>query len=260
MIVMTGGATGIGAATIERLRPGGQPIHNLDIATSDAPGVTNHYCNLADPASIDDAIAALPQPIDVLIHVAGVGQATVAAEVVMAVNFLGLRHLTERLVPNVQDSGRIVIVASSAGRDWQTRPGPVNALLDTPDFESGMAWLTQNPASWRDEPYKFSKQCAAAYTYRAAGLARNRRVTVNCVNPGIVSTALSPQFRDMLGGDRYDWILGQSGRAGEPDDIAEIISFLAVGDCGWLNGVEITVDGGYHAGQLGGWINLDDMP
>ncbi len=52
----------------------------------------------------------------------------------------------------------------------------------------------------------------------------------------------------------------QIGRHAKPDDIAQVIEFLAIGDCRWLNGVEIVVDGGYTAGIIGGWINPDDAP
>ena len=52
----------------------------------------------------------------------------------------------------------------------------------------------------------------------------------------------------------------QIGRSAEPDDIAKVIAFVAVGDCGWLNGVDIVVDGGMTAGRLGGWIDFNQSP
>ena len=73
-------------------------------------------------------------------------------------------------------------------------------------------------------PYLFSKRCAAAYTYRAAHLALPYKVRVNCVNPGVTETQLSPQFRDLVGDKLYDWGVEQIGRAGTPTDIAEVKS------------------------------------
>jgi len=133
-------------------------------------------------------------------------------------------------------------------------------LLDTRDFASGLAWVRAHRDVWQDNPYKFSKQVAAAYTYRAAGRELARRVRVNCVNPGSTGTQLTAQFREIVGPELYDWGVSQVGRQGTPDDIAEVIEFLALGACRWLNGVEIVVDGGYIAGIVGGWVDVARAP
>ena len=77
---------------------------------------------------------------------------------------------------------------------------------------------------------------------------------MNCVNPGIVETQLSPWFRELVGTERYDQINHQVGRPGRPDDIAGLICFLLSPAARWVNGVEISVDGGYRAGIVGGWL------
>ena len=78
-------------------------------------------------------------------------------------------------------------------------------------------------------------------------------VRVNCINPGITQTRLSTVFRAMIGNEKYDRITRLSGRSGQPEDLAGLTEFLTVGDATWINGVEITVDGGYHAGVIAGW-------
>jgi NAD(P)-dependent dehydrogenase (short-subunit alcohol dehydrogenase family) len=83
---------------------------------------------------------------------------------------------------------------------------------------------------------------------------------VNCVNPGATETQLTPAFRELVGTELYDWGVAKVGRQGTPADIAEVLEFLAVGPCRWLNGVEIVVDGGFIAGIIGGWIRLDESP
>jgi uncharacterized protein YndB with AHSA1/START domain len=158
------------------------------------------------------------------------------------------------------EGGGVVIVASSAARDWQLRAATIEALLDTPDHAAGLAWLAAHRGAWQANPYKFAKQCAAAWTYRAAGLALARGVRFNCVNPGTTETRLSPAFRELVGPALYEWGVRQIGRAGRPEDFAPVIEFLALGDCPWLNGVELLVDGGYVAGLVGGWINTLDAP
>jgi NAD(P)-dependent dehydrogenase (short-subunit alcohol dehydrogenase family) len=259
VVALTGGATGIGAAAVARLVAADCQVYVLDVATPTAPHTAFVHCDLGRPEAIDAALAQLPDRVDAVVNVAGIAGPNPAIGV-MAVNFLGLRHLTESLVPRISNGGTVVNVASTAGWDWEKRADLVTALLDTPDFASGVDWLNTHAAEWTGNPYKFSKQCAAAYTYRAAGFALPYGVRVNCVNPGAVETQLTPAFRELVGPEMYDWGVRQIGRPGAPQDIAEVIEFLAIGQCRWLNGVEIVVDGGYIAGLVGGWVKLDESP
>lgn len=258
IVALTGGATGMGAATVDRLLARGCAVHILDVAEPPASAAEFIRCDLADPVAIDAAVAALPERLDALVNVAGVPGPT-PGEQVVRVNFLGLRKLTEALLPRIVDGGSVVIVASVAGRDWLRRHEVVTGLLDTPDFESGVDWCRVNAERWDKDPYTFSKQCAVAYTQRAAGRERHRGVRVNCVNPGAVETQLTPSFRDQIGHEQYDWTLEQVPHA-QPEHIAEVIEYFAIGDCSWVNGVEIPVDGGFIAGVQGGWINFAESP
>ena len=254
-VVVTGGSSGIGAAVIARLLAAGCKVWNLDVADHAPEQVSAIHCDLADPAAVERAARELPASIDGFISVAGLAPGAVPDMQLLAVNFLSVRLLIERLITRVKDAGSLVIVASSAGRDWRENQSAVEALLDTADYAAGLNWLRDHRHLWQDNAYKFSKQCAAAYSYRAAGLGRDRGVRVNCINPGIVETRLSPAFRSMLGEEKFDYIVRASGRAGQPDDVAAVAEYLLLGDCRWLNGVELTVDGGYHAGLVGGWIS-----
>ena len=258
-IVVTGGSTGIGGAVVQRLHAAGCAVHVFDVVAPQRDDVRFTHCDLGSVTSIDGAVAALPGAIDVLINVAGVA-AMQPPERTVAINFLGLRHLTEQLLTQTRSGGSVINVASSAARDWRTREAHIRAFLNTNSFADGIAWLSAHRETWIDNPYKFSKQCTAAYTYTAAGVGIARGVRVNCVNPGSTETQLTPAFRELVGPGLYDWGVAQIGRHGTPDDIAEVIEFLAIGQCRWLNGVEILVDGGYVAGTIGGWINTDEAP
>ena len=259
VIVLTGGASGMGAATVSRLVEADCEVHVLDVSPPEAREVRFHPCDMGSPSAIDATLADLPTCLDGLVNVAGIALAD-PPEQTVAVNFLGLRHLTEACLSRISEGGSVVNVASTAGWDWRKREPVVRELLATADFPTGLAWLRTNEGEWLDNPYKFSKQCAAAYTYVAAGLALSRRIRVNCVNPGAVETQLTPAFRELVGPSLYDWGVAQIGRPGTPEDVAEVIEFLSIGQCGWLNGVEIPVDGGYLAGLTGAWINPDESP
>ena len=255
-IVVTGGATGIGAAVVQRLHAAGCDLHVFDVVPPQRPDVRYTACDLGRQSAIDAAVATLPGAVDALINVAGVA-ATQPPERTVAINFLGLRHLTESLLPQVRDGGSVINVASSTARDWRNHEELIRDFLRTASFGEGLQWLDAHRGAWQGNPYKFSKQCTAAYTYTAAGLGIARGVRVNCVNPGSTETQLTPAFRELVGPGLYDWGVAQMGRHGTPDDIAQVITFLAIGQCRWLNGVEILVDGGYVAGTIGGWIRPD---
>lgn len=262
-VVLTGGASGIGGAVLERLVAAGHEVHVLDVRSPQTEPASFQACDLSNPGDVSLAIETLqqrrPKAIDALVNVAGV--ATMANEThTVAINFLALRMLTEALLVDMQAGGSVVNVASTAGWKWRDFIADITPLLNTPNYASGQRWLVENPDVWRDAPYHFSKRCAAAYTYRAAQLALPRGVRVNCVNPGVTETRLSPEFRGLVGEALYDWGVDQIGRPGTPEDIAEVIDYLATGDCRWLNGQEIVVDGGYIAGLIGGWIDPSKAP
>lgn len=253
-IAITGGSSGIGLAVRRRLEAAGHETLNLDIQRPEDDCQNFIACDLSDTASLRDAMAALPDVLGGLICVAGVGPIPSDPMKVMAVNFLGTRWLAEHMLPRIARGGSITLVASSAGRDWRDNRDQVDGMLAAEGFEIGANWLQGTDCGeWQGEAYKFSKQCLAAYTYHAVGKARGYGVRVNCINPGITETNLSSGFRDMLGSDNYDRIVSLSGRSGQPGDVAGLAEFLSVGDAGWINGVEITVDGGYFAGVVADW-------
>jgi NAD(P)-dependent dehydrogenase (short-subunit alcohol dehydrogenase family) len=258
-VLLTGGATGIGAATVARLAAAGADVTVLDVARPADVHGRFLSCDLSDAGAIDNALTTLDGPWDALVNVAGI-PGPHPAEPVVAVNFLGLRQLTEHILPRMSAGGSVVNVASTAGRDWQRRAAGVTALLDTPDFAAGLDWCRANAALWERDPYTFSKQCLVAWTYRAAGLGMPYGVRVNSVSPGGTQTRLTENFTAQIGAEQVAWMNRQIGRPAEPDDIAKIIAFVAIGDCGWLNGVDIPVDGGLTAGLVGGWIDFSQSP
>lgn len=105
-VLVTGAASGIGAEVARRFVDAGDEVVSLDLKDTSV-GVARHvHCDLSDVASID---AALDGEFDALCNVAGV-PGTAPAELVLRVNLLGLRHLTESVVERIRPGGAIVNV------------------------------------------------------------------------------------------------------------------------------------------------------
>jgi len=259
VVTVTGGATGVGAATVDKLLEQGATVYVLDVApVEERPGVHPVHCDLAAPASISEAVAALPDQIDAHVNVAGVAGPT-PADWVLKVNFLGLRELTESLFERITPGGGVVSVSSVAGRQWARRQPVVEPMVDTADFESGLAWAMENEGRWAKDPYTFSKQCVTLWTLKAAERGALGAVRVNSVSPGGIDTQLTPSFRSQMGEDYSDWLRAITDSA-TPADIAEPIVWLAIGECGWVNGADLIVDRGLEAGMISGWVDLENAP
>ncbi|MEM9621215.1 MAG: SDR family oxidoreductase [Pseudomonadota bacterium] len=258
-IIVTGGASGLGEALVKRLT--GHEVWILDRNAPAQLAAQHHYvtADLSDVASIDQAISALPTTIDALANVAGIAAAP-NPETVLAVNFLGLRHLSAELAPRLSSDGRIVNVSSIAGRDWHRRYDRLQPLLTTTSFGEGLAWCEAQRDMLARDPYTFSKRMVTAHTLLAAQDAIKHGYRVNCVSPGPIETPLYPKFESLMGKAQSDWTSAQTGRIASADDIAEVIDLLLTGANNWLNGVDIPVDGGYSAGLDSGWIDFAQSP
>ncbi len=257
---VTGGATGVGAAVVDQLLAQDVTVYVLDVAeVTPRPGVHAVRCDLAEQGSIDAAVSALPDRIDAHVNVAGVAGPT-PADLVLRVNFLGMRHLSESLFDRITAGGSVVNVSSGAGRQWERRRKVVEPMVDTASFDEGMAWATENEGRWARDPYTFSKQCVTLWTLKAAQRGAGGAVRINAVSPGSVNTQLTPSFRQQMGDDYTDWLNSATDRAASPAEIAEPIVWLAVGDCSWVNGADLLVDRGLEAGMVSGWIDVAEAP
>jgi len=245
-VVVTGAASGIGAATAARLLAAGRAVVGLDRQPSrSCPTV---LCDLSRPETIDAAVGELPAELGGLANVAGL-PGTFPAELVMRVNVLGLRHLTGALLPRLRRGSAVVNVASVAAvRDPAPRP-LVAELLATPSFDAGLAWCLDHPL---DAPsaYRFSKQVLIEWTLQASAAWRHRGVRAVSISPGVVDTPILPDFRASMGDAAIDTATAEAGRLAEPDDIAPVIAFLLSSEAAWVNAVDLRVDGGLVGGRL----------
>jgi len=248
-VIVTGGASGIGQAAAETLRVADLEVTVLDRRAPAGPSQGFVECDLADPRSIDAAVERLGDGWDALCNIAGI-PGTAPAEQVIAVNFLGLRHLTEAMLPRLTAGGSIVNVASTAGALWQQNLPAVQGLVGTADFAAGLDWIRSRTDGY--PAYNLSKEAVIVYSTALAGRARLGDVRANVVSPGPVETPILADFEDSMGKALLDMQRDMVGRHGRVSDIAPVIEFL-VGDASrWMNGANLIVDGGAFAMLMSG--------
>ena len=226
-VVVTGGATGIGAALVELLKTMGSPsitVIDLKQPTADVDAFVE--ANLGVEASVDAAIEAITGQVDVLFNNAGVA-ATQPPLTVMSVNYLAPRKLTLGLLPRSPPAARWSNTASMAGNGWPANLQRILELLAIPGWNDSLAWLEAN-ADLMEEVYGFSKQVAQVATMDLSRTTIASGVRTNSVCPGPVQTPLMTDFKATMSEKVIDWTVNQQGVAGMagPADIAPVLAFL----------------------------------
>lgn len=231
---MTGGGSGIGLKTVERLIAAGAQvvmadIHNAsDIARE--VGARFVHCDVTDESQVKQLIETTVETfgaLDILVNNAGTfsdyrkitDTDGAAFERCYRVNLMGVVNGIKFAVPKMRAGGRIVNTASAAG------------LMGALDLGS----------------YVASKHAVVGLTKSAAIELGPRNIRVNCVCPTTVNTPMAEQQGGefMLQGEK---LLVPLERICEPEEVAALIHFLVADDCGFINGQAILLDGGMGCG------------
>ncbi len=230
--VITGGASGLGLATAQRMVASGARVTLWDrdeasmarAALALGPGTACVQVDVADAHSVEQAAAATAADADILVNSAGItGPNVPLAQYpvdewmkVMAVNingvFLCSRAMTPRLV--ARGWGRIVNIASVAGKD-----GNPNASA-----------------------YSTSKAAVIGMTKSLGKELASTGVRVNCITPAAVHTAIFDQMTP----EHIQFMLSKipMGRFGKTEEVAAMIAWLSSEDCSFSTGAVFDLSGG----------------
>lgn len=216
--VVTGGLSGLGAASAARLAADGVKVITVDLASG-----ADIVVDVSDPAAVERALAEVG-PVDILINSAGIvgpGKPlweTSASEwaTVLAVNLGGTFNLCHALVPGMRAAGwgRIVNFASMAGKDG-------------------------NP---NQSAYSASKAAVIALTKSLGKELATSGVLVNAVAPAVIATPMNarttPEVLAHLTG------LIPMKRVGQPEEVAELVAWLASDKVSYSTGAVYDISGG----------------
>ncbi|MGQ0823679.1 MAG: coniferyl-alcohol dehydrogenase [Actinomycetota bacterium] len=253
-VIVTGAASGMGAATAQLLVELGAEVHAADIKKPDVSGLASYTeCDLREPEQIDAALDRIGRVVNMLFNCAGLPNTFPDLDV-MLVNFCGLRALTEKAIPMITEGGAIACIASTAGIGWLQNMATLGPLLATPDFAAAKQWCEANPKPLANA-YGLSKEAINAYTaFRSFALAQ-QGIRINCLNPGPTDTPMMPEFERAVGKDYMDNFPVPLGRHAVAEEQAWPLLFLNSPRASYVTGVQLDADGGFRGGLFTGQID-----
>ena len=241
--VLSGGATGIGAAIKARLKAAGHRVVVLDLRDADIE------VDLSEASQRQAAISALlemlPESIDGIITCAGVASHFPDLKKILSINYSGsvdiINGLRQRLAP-----GSSAVMVSSNSAPLCQKPELAELLLND-QWQSIDTMLTELSGH---DCYSASKQAVAKWMRKNAPEFAGQGIRLNAIAPGYTETAMTkavaddPEYGDAI---RKFVASIPMQRPGYPEDMADAVEFLLSDKASFVAGSMLYIDGGHDA-------------
>jgi 2-keto-3-deoxy-L-fuconate dehydrogenase len=237
--LVTGGASGIGAATTEHLLAGGAAVAVLDLDTDAVPtGSLAYRCDVSDTASVEEAVEQATRDLgglDIVVNNAGIGAKGNVTENtdeewirVLNINVMGIVRVTRAAFPHLRESNHAAVVNTAS----------IAATAGLPDRAL----------------YSASKGAVYSLTLAMAADHIRQGIRVNCVSPGTADTPwvgrLLEQAADPAAERAALNARQPHGRLVTAAEVAAAIAYLASPRSGSTTGISLAVDGGMQGLRL----------
>jgi len=245
IFAMTGGATGIGAATKNQLLGEGHKVIVVDI--KDADIIADLSTVEGRQTAVDGICAAAPEGLDGFVACAGVGPNVKPHSLVAKINYFGVLATVEGVKNQVaMNKGVIVIISSNSAPMPGTNEDFINLCLEGKEEEACTLIDTLDGHN----AYAGSKQAITRWMRRNTATYAAEGVRMNAVAPGITGTPLTdkvmedPDFAQAMK-DFGDSV--PTGSIGRPEQIAAAVCFLLKPEADFICGSVLFADGGHDA-------------
>ena len=239
--IVTGGASGLGLATVKRFAAAGAKVVIADITDSSDLATEVNGLYIATDITKEDQVKALMSKtaetfsrIDILINNAGGGREAnffteLSAEdfdVDYKLNLMGTVFGMKHAAAHMTNGGAIVNTSSVAG------------------FQGALTYAQ----------YVAAKAAIIGVTKTAALEFADRNIRVNCICPGTIDTPMA-HAEDAETELAIATLMMPLGRLGKPEEVAALHHFLVADDCAFISGQAICIDGGMTAGLSMGIVS-----
>lgn len=244
--IVTGSASGIGAAVCKALLAAGHRVIGIDRQQADI--VADLSTAQGRAAAVEAARAACAGVLDGLVCCAGLGVTAPAAGLIVSVNYFGMTELVEGLAEALARGTKpaVTLIGSVAGVQPGVDKAPIVETMLAGDEAGAVA--RANAAGQPQLAYAGSKFAVTVWARRTAVAWGQRGIRLNVVAPGAVETPLhKASLDDPRFGEAVKNFVAPIGRAGQPDEIAQVVGFLQSEAASFVHGAVIFADGGMDA-------------
>jgi len=252
-VLVTGGSSGMGDATVRILSSLGAAVHVVDVAEPPAPHAVFYETDISDPEQVSRTSEALRGigPIGSYFSCAGIAH-TFGPLKVMLVNYVGARQLLDETTPALADGAGIAIISSQAGMGWQASLATNLELLAISDPREARAWCEAHPEAIKDG-YSVSKEMLIIWAMHESIELGKRRIRVNCTAPCPTDTAFMVPTVAELGKEFFEaFPYPVLGRMATPEEQAWPLILLNSSLNAVVSGTVLYTDQAFSGGLLTG--------